>query len=88
MAIGPFSTYSLPWADPLIYEIDTPTYKKTINGVEFYYKNGFLHREDGPALISLHGDEIIHSWWYNGEWLSKINSQEEFERWLNLRAFL
>jgi hypothetical protein len=33
------------------------------NGVEKWYKNGRLHREDGPAFIN----GYIKEWWLNGE---------------------
>ena len=29
-----------------------------------YYKNGKLHREDGPARVWDHG---LYEWWLNGE---------------------
>ena len=50
---------------------DSSTRKKLKNGkyvsdhigVSSWYKNGLLHREDGPAIITRHGDEY---WFLNG----------------------
>jgi hypothetical protein len=42
-----------------------------------------LHRIDGPAVILANGRK---RWYYRGHWIA-CNSQEEFERVLNLKAF-
>ncbi len=36
------------------------------DGVKSWYKNGLLHREDGPAILSPDG---IHSWYVYGKFL-------------------
>ena len=54
------------------------------NGDVAWWKNGKLHREDGPAVIRF--DEY-KSWWINGQFIN-CKSQEEFERLLKLKAFL
>jgi hypothetical protein len=46
-----------------------------------WYNNGHLHKIDGPAIISYND-----SWYYEGNKI-KVNSQEEFERFINLRSF-
>lgn len=38
--------------------------KTVSNGVERWYKDGFLHREDGPAIIWPDNDM---QWWLNGK---------------------
>lgn len=52
------------------------------NGDESYYVNGALHRLEGPAVNWFHNPE----WFINGK-LINVNSQEEFERYLKLKAF-
>lgn len=42
-----------------------------------------LHRLDGPAIESTDG---FSKWYYHGE-IVKVNSQEEFEKFLKLKAF-
>jgi hypothetical protein len=42
-----------------------------------------LHREEGPAI---EWDDGSQQWWYHGRIVS-CESQEEFERWLRLKAF-
>lgn len=49
-----------------------------------HYKNGLLHREDGPAVCWL--DEYPDEWWYNGTKI-KCGSLEEFRRIIKLLAF-
>ena len=51
-------------------------------------KQNKLHREDGPAIECVNGD---NAWWYNGECLGHSeyeDTQEKFEQWLRLRAFI
>jgi hypothetical protein len=56
--------------------------------VYWYNEEGYIHREDGPALID--NDGTIH-WWLNGmyysfaEWLIKLNKPEETKMLLKLR---
>ena len=38
------------------------------NGRKLYFKHGYLHREDGPAIEDPNGNE----YWYNGVPLTKI----------------
>ena len=44
-----------------------------------------LHRMDGPARTWL--DANIQEWWYQGVRVG-VDTQEDFERWLELRAFI
>jgi hypothetical protein len=55
------------------------------NGSRFWYKgNGRIHhREDGPAFELING---VKRWYWNGKRVN-VNNQEEFERWLKMRAF-
>ena len=58
----------------------------TINEVgatRWVNENGQLHREDGPAVEYLDGRKY---WWYNARRIN-CNSQEEFERIINLLIF-
>jgi hypothetical protein len=49
----------------------------------FYYLNGKLHREDGPAIDLNNGFKF---WNLNGKLLS-CRTQMQFERLMRLRAF-
>jgi hypothetical protein len=46
------------------------------NRDKYWYLNGKLHREDGPAIEYLNGTK---EWWLNGEQLT----EEEFNREMN-----
>jgi hypothetical protein len=41
--------------------------------IEVWYRHGFLHREDGPAVVDPTG--VTTAWWVDGECLS----EEEFK---------
>lgn len=41
-----------------------PTCKITENGSEWWWLDGKLHREDGPARLHVTGEYV---WWLNGE---------------------
>ena len=43
---------------------------KWSNGTKFWYKEGKLHQEDGPACEFLNGTK---KWYLEGEWYSQIN---------------
>jgi len=49
-----------------------------------YWIKGKCHRLDGPAVINADGCE---SWMINGKFIP-VFSQEEFERYLRLMAFI
>jgi hypothetical protein len=53
------------------------------NGDKVWYINGILHREDGPAIECANG---YYRWYLHGECLS-CTTQEEFERFMKLKAF-
>lgn len=60
-----------------------------LDGSNFWWYDGKLHREDGPAYtnINYHDDgKRIIQWFY---FVTKIkcSTQEEFERYLRLKAF-
>lgn len=50
------------------------------DGTKYWIVNGMIHRLDGPAKIDSRGKL---SWFINNEKIP-VNSQEEFERWLEL----
>lgn len=57
--------------------------KLWIGGYTSYFDNdGYLHRENGPA--SFNNDH--KSWYWHGSRID-CNSQEEFEKFLKLKAF-
>lgn len=49
-----------------------------------YYINGVRHRLDGPAIETNNGED---KWYYYGE-LIDVNSQQDFERYLQLFIFI
>lgn len=54
-----------------------------------YYKRGKFHRINGPARIRHANHPVVPGglqWWINGERIP-VNSQEEFEKYLKLKAF-
>jgi hypothetical protein len=55
---------------------------KTLRRTE-YYDRGVLHREDGPAIIQIDGDE---EWFYHGARIFCSNI-EQFNRLIRLKAF-
>ena len=62
--------------------------KKEINkyGTIFYYgDNGFIHREDGPAIECANG---YKSYWYNGDYYPEIKTDEEWIRFVKLMVFI
>ena len=46
-----------------------------INGSKCWYRNGRLHREDGPALIFINGDKY---WRHSGRWHIKDGHAVEY----------
>lgn len=50
---------------------------------KFWWKDGLLHRLDGPAIEYANGTK---HWFYNGLKV-KVSSQKEYESWLNLKIF-
>ena len=53
------------------------------NGNKEWYQHDQLHREDGPAIEFIDGKK---EWWIKGK-QPKVSSQEEFERYIKLKAF-
>jgi len=53
------------------------------NGDKTWYQDGKIHRVDGPAYIRVNG---YQEWWINGHFLN-VKSQQEFERYMKLKAF-
>ena len=53
------------------------------DGSRMWYSNGKCHRTDGPAVEGPYG----RSWFLNGVEIN-CSSQEEFDRLINVRAFL
>ncbi len=70
------------------YYLDGKYHREDDPAVEYYtgekewWLNGKLHRGSGPALEYANGHK---EWWLHGEQID-CNSQEEFERLVNLRA--
>jgi hypothetical protein len=71
---------------------DGPAYESS--DTKMWYRHNLLHREDGPAIECL--DTGDNYWMLNGiqvEWVEPngesrpCQTQEEFERWLKMRAF-
>jgi len=64
------------------------------NGNFIYDQDDFpiLHREDGPAFVwTINKNYKLFwqsrcEWWYLGKEIS-VSSQEEFEKWIRLKAF-
>ena len=54
-----------------------------VNGDKAWYLNGEYHREDGPAVEYANGDK---EWWLRNK-LINVQTQEEFERMMKLKAF-
>tara|TARA_R110000868_G_scaffold75946_3_gene218773 strand:+ start:2380 stop:2592 length:213 start_codon:yes stop_codon:yes gene_type:complete len=49
----------------------------------FYYKDGVLHREDGPAVEFANGNKV---WYYQGKYIN-CATQKQFVKIINMRAF-
>jgi hypothetical protein len=65
-----------------LHREDGPAYISNA-GSKWWYFNGELHREDGPAVEYLNG---YKSWWIHDK-LIHVDTQEEFEKLMRLRAF-
>lgn len=53
------------------------------NGTKVWMIRGKYHRENGPAIFFLMG---YYRWYLDGKNIA-VNSQEEFERYKQLKAF-
>ena len=60
------------------------TFKQHNNGIKSWWHNGRLHRIDGAALEFPGGRK---SWYLHGKRINCVESQEEFEQYLKLKAF-
>jgi len=69
------------WWHGYLHRVDGPAVEDA-NGSKFWYRHGIRHREDGPAIIA---DGIKH-WIFDGKRL-EVSSQEEFIRYMKLKAF-
>lgn len=58
-------------------------YIEILSGSKLYLKNDKLHRVDGPAMEESDGENY---WWYEGTFIL-VDSQEEFEEFLNTDIF-
>ena len=57
---------------------------KYLSGSTYHYLNGYLHREDGPAIEWANGTKF---WYYKGKWIHCKNNQS-FLRMIKLVTFL
>ena len=53
------------------------------NGDKAWYQHGKFHRENGPAIEF---GNFHFEWWYQGKRIL-VDTQEDFERYINLMAF-
>lgn len=53
------------------------------NGTKYHYVNGQLHREDGPAIELPNG----YKFWFLYGRGTRCKTQEEFEKFMKLKAF-
>jgi len=65
-----------------LHRVDGPAIESA-NGNKWWYQHGNCHREDGPAVECANGTQ---QWWIKGKQLN-VSSQEEFERYIKLKAF-
>ena len=59
------------------------------DGSREWYRKGRLHRIDGPAVyypMANPGQELYKEWWIENKRLD-VQTQEEFERYLKMKAF-
>jgi len=66
-----------------IHREDGPAIE-TAAGYVGWYKHGLPHRLDGPAIKYSDGHL---EWWYEGFCFKDCHSQEEFEKYIKLKAF-
>jgi hypothetical protein len=68
--------------DNLSHRLDGPAWEFS-NGYKEWYKNGKLHREDGPAV------ELpdIKYYFYNGEFID-VKTDKEFKQHFKLNIFM
>jgi hypothetical protein len=56
---------------------------ESYHGNSFYYLNGKMHREDGPAVEYANGNKC----WYLNDERILCTTQKQFERLMRLKAF-
>jgi len=54
-----------------------------VSGDKYWYLNGKLHREDGPAIEYYNG---YKEYYYNGKYLANINSNKELKRYIKFQS--
>jgi hypothetical protein len=59
---------------------------ETEGHTEYYDKEGYFHRLDGPAIEDDNPNSDMRYWYFHGKQI-ECSSQEEFERYLKLKAF-
>ena len=67
-----------------LHRVDGAAYISLHGKYKEWWQHNFLHRLDGPAVIMSSGNEM---WYYKGK-IIHCNSQKEFEKILNLKAFM
>lgn len=80
-SVGPSSSQD---EDIIENNINYRVRKYTDGTTIWFLRDEFIiHRENGPAIIYLHGQKV---WYYRGQKI-ECSSQEDFERYLKLKAF-
>lgn len=67
-----------------LHRIDGPAYLSYNKKYKEWWFHGDLHRLDGPAIYFSDGQS---EWWYRNKSIP-CTSQEEFEKFLKLKAFI
>ena len=72
--------------------IEIKSYENAGGGRTYYYHNNnyrVIHRLDGPAVTYIENNILgidDSEWWYHGT-MTPCKSQEEFEKYIKLKAF-
>jgi hypothetical protein len=70
------------YLDGQYHRLDGPAVEYA-DGGRSWFQYSKLHREDGPACIWQNGNQF----WYWDDKYVPVKSQEEFEKWIKMKAF-
>ena len=70
------------WQHGKLHRVDGPAVEDDY-GTKYWYRYGKRHRKDGPAVEEVTG---YKEWWVNDKKIN-VNSQEDFKRYMKLKAF-